>query len=231
MAAGIQKTLLRTHSLEEFKKEVVDKLNPDTTIIKYYIVSFTFFRIKSGHNQKPEIFAVNYKNPVGIPKDEKELYELLKNAHKEKMEAKTPPPSPEKYQFHKASLETLQKPLESPAVQRLLEEYRRSRREAPLAGFKEDLQIIPLQYRNVPDPKRLTLKSIQIIYLEQGTLEKEVMADYKELIENKCKKCAQMETSAHKLHKMCTRCHEVWYCDSECQAADLPNHAVTCLKS
>lgn len=229
MATGIQKTLLRTHSLEEFKKEVLDKLNPKNTIIKYYIVSFTFFRIKSGHNQKPEIFAVDYKNPVGIPKDEKELYELLKNAHKEKMEAKTPPPSPEKYQFHKASLETLQQPLESPAVQHLLEEYRRNRQEAPLAGFKEDLQIIPLQYRSVLDTKRLIQKNIQIIYLEQGTLEKEVMADYKEVIEIKCKNCDEMETSAHKLHNMCTRCHEVWYCNSECQGADLPKHQVTCI--
>lgn len=228
MATGIQRTIYRTHSLEEFKKEVVDKLNPNNTIIKYYIVSFTFYCIKGGQKLQSEAFMVDYKNPVGIPNDDKELYELLKKEHKERMDTKTSLPG---YQYHKAALETLQQPLESPVVQHLLKEYRRNRREAPLVAFKEDLQIIPKQYRSVLDTKRLIQKNIQIIYLEQGTSEKEIIADYKEAFENKCKNCDQMETSAQKLHKMCTRCHEAWYCNSECQMADLPNHNVICLKS
>lgn len=226
MSTGIPKTIYRTHSYEQFKREIVDKLDPNNTIIKYYLVSFTFYRIKGQEKQKQEVFGVDYTNRTEIPTDDRELYELLKKEFSDTVNEKKHRVSAEQYQSQKASLQILQAPLESPEVQQCLRDYRINRRGAPFEFFKEDLQKIPSEYRKVQETKRLCQKSIQIIYLEQGN--KEITAIYEEPFENKCKKCSQMETSAHKL-SMCTRCHEAWYCNRECQTADWKEHKVTCL--
>ncbi|MBS0649154.1 MAG: zinc finger MYND domain-containing protein [Verrucomicrobia bacterium] len=227
MAIIAQNIRYQISSYEQFKKEVLAKLDSENTLIKYYAVSITFYTIKGQEKQQSDVFGVDYTNHVGIAKDDRELYELLKKEFSDTVKEKKHQVSAEQYQSQKASLQILQGPLESPQVQQCLRDYRINRRGAPLEFLKEDLQKIPGEYRKVQDTKRLCQKMIQVIYIDPQ--EKEITATYQETFETKCNQCSKMETVAHKLH-MCTRCHEALYCNRECQTAHWRAHKLVCLK-